>query len=79
MSEVLHDSAAVDAAEAAVQSKKQPETSEPASVEEEEQRKHHQQMLYPTPGLRNYGFSDAFMIHTFKVSLTTSVMCTSTK
>lgn len=37
------------------------------SAEEDEQFKYHQQMLYPTPGLRNYGFSDQFMMFTFKV------------
>lgn len=34
---------------------------------EDEQKKYHEQMLYPTAGLRNYGFPDKFMIYTFKV------------
>jgi hypothetical protein len=38
-----------------------------AAGEEDKQLKYHHQMLYPTPGLRNYGFDDDFMIHTFKV------------
>lgn len=46
---------------------KQHEGSSSAAAEEDEQLKYHHQMLYPTPGLRNYGFDDDFMIHTFKV------------
>ena len=66
MSEVLRGSTD-GAAEAAVQPKTQPDKAEAAPGEKDEQHKYHQQMLYPTPGLRNYGFSDSFMIHTFKV------------
>jgi hypothetical protein len=73
MSEVLQqgrESAAGDAARASAQLKAQEhpsgkEDSQPA--DQDEQYKYHQQMLYPTPGQRNYGFSDTFMIHTFKV------------
>lgn len=38
-----------------------------SSAEEDKQQKYHEQMLYPTPGTRNYGFSDDFMMFTFKV------------
>lgn len=38
-----------------------------AAAGEDEQLKYHHQMLYATPGLRNYGFDDEFRIHTFKV------------
>lgn len=41
--------------------------SPPAAAEEDEQFKYHQQMLYPTPGLRNYGFDTDFMLYRFKV------------
>lgn len=38
-----------------------------AAEADAEQFKYHQQMLYPTPGLRNYGFETDFMLYRFKV------------
>lgn len=38
-----------------------------AAEADAEQAKYHQQMLYPTPGLRNYGFETDFMLYRFKV------------
>lgn len=42
-------------------------SSDAAAEADAEQFKYHQQMLYPTPGLRNYGFETDFMLYRFKV------------
>lgn len=53
-----------------LQPERQQAGSEVSTAEEDEQLRYHQQMLYPTPGRRNYGFSDNFMMYSFKVGCT---------